>query len=118
VTGAELLGLQRPLEIRIRKRGPDEVTAMAVDHVDRGRSQSPRRLEHMGEQGLARERLQNLRQVRIHPLALAGGKDNDSDRHGSILESFRHCSGHHNAPGDERLITASRCRDAARIAFA
>ena len=50
----------------------------------RGGSSGARRLEHVLQQRPAGERLQDLRQVRFHAFALAGGQDHDGKRHARV----------------------------------
>ena len=44
-----------------------------------------RRVDHMGQHRPARQGLQHLGQVRLHAFALAGGQDDDGERHGRSL---------------------------------
>ena len=81
MTGAELLGLQRPLEIGLLGEGrPDLFAAVPIDDVNRGRLDRARRGHDMGQQGPACERLKHLRQRRMHTLALPGGKNHYGNR--------------------------------------
>jgi hypothetical protein len=85
VTGAVLLRLQDPAHLFVRKRVAHALTAVTVDHVSRVGVQFARGIEDVRQQGAAGERLQHLRQVRIHALALAGGQDHDRKWHAGIV---------------------------------
>ena len=61
---------------------------MAIDDVNRGGLERSRSGEHVGEEGPACERLQDLGQIRVHPLPLACGENHDTDRH--AIEPRRH----------------------------
>ena len=75
VPGAELLGLQYPAEVRGAHGRSHAFAAVAVDDVDERRLERRGRIEHMGKQGVPGERLEDLRQVRVHPLALTRRED-------------------------------------------
>ena len=99
---AELLGLQRPLQIGlVRERGADLLGAVAVDDVDRRRARMrARSANDVLEQRPARERLQHLRQCRVHALALARGENDYGNRH--QMEPFSPLDWNHNAPGSSQ----------------
>ena len=80
--GAKLLALQHPAQGRRAHRGTYAFAAVAVDDMDERRLECARGVEHMREQRVAGERLQHLRQVGAHPLALARGEDDYGKRPG------------------------------------
>jgi len=61
-------------------------TAVTVDHADGPRLEPARGLHHVLEQRPAGERVQHLRDVRVHPLAPAGGEDQDFKRRAHAME--------------------------------
>src|SRR5690606_38673306 len=79
--GAVLRRLQRPQQFAARRAAADRlahlVAAVPVDDHDASRRQAARAVDHVLEQRLARQRMQYLRQIGTHPLALACGKDDD-----------------------------------------
>ena len=77
VAGAELLSLQHPVDRLVRQRLLDQLAAMAVHDVDRVGAQRFRGRDDVGQHRLAGQRLQHLRQVRLHALALTGRQDDD-----------------------------------------
>ena len=82
VARAELLGLERPLEVGLLgERRADLLGAVAIDDVDAGRPQRARGADDVLEQRPARERLKHLRQRRVHALALARGENDYGNRH-------------------------------------
>ena len=85
VPGAELLGLQRPADRRFGQRRADLLAAMAVDHVDGVGRERLRAVDDVLQQRSAGQRLQHLGQVALHALALAGGQDDDGQRHAASL---------------------------------
>ena len=82
--GAELLGLQHPLDIPVGQRRRYLLAAVAIDHVDGVGCKLCRRAQHVLEQRLATERLQHLGQVALHPCALTGGQDYHTQGHRQI----------------------------------
>jgi hypothetical protein len=82
MTGPELLGLERPIEIRrCGERGPDLVATVAIDDVN-GRRREPTRGAHdVLEQWSAREGLEHFRQRRVHALTLPRGENDYGNRH-------------------------------------
>ena len=81
VAGAQLFGLQRPLERPLREIVPHLCTAVAVDDMDGLRCQGRRRVQDVCQQRPAGQWLQYLRPCRAHPLALAGCQDDDAQVH-------------------------------------
>ena len=81
VPGAELLLLQRPGDRRRRRcaRAPPRAPWPTTTHRRCG-SSAARGVDHVREQRPAGERMQDLRQVRVHALALARGEDDDLER--------------------------------------
>ena len=77
IAGAELLGLQRPAQPPVVEQFAHPLTAMSIHYVDRGRRQLCRQAQYVREHRHAGQRLQHLRDVRLHALALAGGQDDD-----------------------------------------
>ncbi len=75
--GAQLLGLQHPVNPAVREGLAHALAAMAVNHMDRRGIERARRVDDMGQQRPAGQRLQHLRQVARHALALACGQDDD-----------------------------------------
>ena len=76
VAGAQPLGLLVPGQVVLAGEGrTHRLAAMAIDHVDAGRGQRTRGVDHMGQHRSPAHRLQHLGQRRFHPLALAGGED-------------------------------------------
>ena len=122
VPGAQLLGLQRPVQGLARERLAHLLAAVAVDHVDVGRrGDFPRGVDHVLQQGAPGEGLQHLGQVGLHALALAGGQDDDGHGHlrflrgghapfyrshpaGPRLTALRHDHGHARAYSPARGI--------------
>jgi hypothetical protein len=69
--------LDREGYVRSSDRLADVLAAMAHDHAQAPRLQFPRGIQDVCEKGLSRERMQDLGQVREHPLALARRQDDD-----------------------------------------
>ena len=84
VPRAELLLLQHPGQVRRIECRPDLLRAVADHHVDALRREAARRIEYVCQQRSAGEGVQYFRQVRTHPRSLAGGEDDDFERHGSL----------------------------------
>ena len=78
---AFLLRLQRPADVVAGDRRADSLGAVAMDDVDVGRVERARRGDDVREERPACQRLQHLRQVALHALALAGGQDHDGEVH-------------------------------------
>ena len=100
VAGAELFGLQRPLQIFFGERGAYRVAAVAVHHVDGGGFERARPANNVPEQRHAGERLQNLGQIGLHSLALTGSEDHDGEFHEPASLS--------GLDGNEQLLTRSQ----------
>ncbi len=81
MAGAELLGLQRPADLRRRERRAHLFAAMPVHDFDRRGMQRGRSFDHMAQQRATGERLQHLGPVGVHALALACGQDHDRQVH-------------------------------------
>ena len=82
VAGAELLGLQRPLQIfASAERRAHRVAAVAIHHVHRRGVQRARAANNVAQQRHAGERLQNLGEIGFHSLALTGSEDDDGEFH-------------------------------------
>jgi hypothetical protein len=82
MTGPELLGLERPLEVgRGGERGPDLVATVAIDDVNGGRRDPARGTHDVLEQRSAREGLEHFRQRRVHALTLPRGENDYGNRH-------------------------------------
>ena len=79
--GALLLGLQRPADVGARDRRAHLFRAMSMDDVDRVGLERARGCDDVREQRPAGQRLQHLRQVARHALALAGSQDDDGQGH-------------------------------------
>jgi hypothetical protein len=77
VSGAELLGLKHPFDLRVREGSAYLLCAVAVHHDDPVRRHRARRGEHVRKQRPACERMQDLGQLRTHALALARGEYDD-----------------------------------------
>ena len=87
VPGAELLRLQHPVDLLVVERGTHLRTAMPVYHVHVRRIERAGGADHMLQERLSRERLQDLGQVRVHALALSRGEYDDGKRHDSSSRS-------------------------------
>ncbi len=81
VSGAELLGLQHPVDVLVLERF-DQRAAVTVDDADIGGGEGSRGSDHVLEQRLARQGLQDFGKVRMHALALPRGEYDDGKRHG------------------------------------
>jgi hypothetical protein len=60
-----------PYQIRLRKCGPNGLTTVTENDMNASRIESFRSLYHMREHRPASQRLQNLRQARMHTFSLA-----------------------------------------------
>ena len=96
VAGAELLGLQNPIDPGIGKRGAHALGAMTMHDEHPARRERARGVEHMGEQRPAGKRMKHLGKLRAHALAQAGGQYDHVERHHAdsrlILRANRRCS--------------------------
>ena len=81
VTCAVLFGLQHPFDIGIGEAVAYRVAAVSVHDVGPIGPETRGCGEHVREQRPARERLQHLREVGFHPLALARRQDHDTQWH-------------------------------------
>jgi hypothetical protein len=73
--------LQCPLQVGVvGERGSDVLSGVPIDDVDRRRAHRARGVEDMSQERATRERLQDLRQRRIHALALPGGENDYGNR--------------------------------------
>ena len=88
IAGAKLFGLQRPLQPAILEQFAHALAAVSVDHVNRRRRKACCHVQYMREHRRAGQRLQHLRDIRLHPLALAGRQDHDRQGRGAGL-AFR-----------------------------
>ena len=77
MTGTELLGLLAPDEIGIGKRCANRLAAVPVDDLDIVCPELPGPVDDVRQHRLAGQRLQDLGQLRMHSLALAGSQDHD-----------------------------------------
>jgi len=76
MASAQLLRLLGPAQVVLAGESRTyRLAAMTVDHVDAGRIQRARGIDHMRQHRPAADRLQHLGQRRLHSLALAGGED-------------------------------------------
>ena len=94
MAGAELLGLLDDAEVLVDRagRGGDRLAAVAGDEDGALGLEAAGGGERVGDQRRAGERVQHLRQVRVHPGALAGGEHDDGGRHaGGLLARRRRC---------------------------
>ncbi len=82
VTGAQLLGLQRPLQVRVVEGGAYLLAAVTVHHVDGRGLEQPCAANNMPQQRPAGERLQYLGESGFHSLALTGSENDDGELHG------------------------------------
>ena len=80
MAGTELLCLQRPLHGLVRECLADPIAAMSVNHMNAVGGKLLGRIEYVRKKRLAGQRLQHLRQVRLHALALTCGQDDDGKR--------------------------------------
>ena len=80
VTGAELLGLQRPVDREIGEGRAHCVATVAVHHAGVRRVQGRCGAQHMPEQRAVRQGLQHLGQGGAHALALPGCQNDDLHR--------------------------------------
>jgi hypothetical protein len=79
MSGAQLLGLQRPAQILLLpERVSHPFTAVAIDNNNLDGVQFTGPVKDVTEQRLTGEGMQDLRQVRLHPRSLAGGQDHDT----------------------------------------
>src|SRR6185503_18900245 len=63
------------------ERGSHFLRAVAMDHEDPARPERARGIQNVAEQRLAGKRMQDLRQVRAHALALACSENDYIQRH-------------------------------------
>ncbi len=75
---AQLLRLQCPANVRGRERGANRFRPVAIDDTDVARVQFAGTVEHVREQGPAREGLQHLRQFGSHAGTLSRRQDDDA----------------------------------------
>ncbi len=80
MAGAELLGLDRPLEVGIGKGGAHPVGAVTDDDHDPPAAGGAGGVEHPGEQGAPGRLVEHLGQLGAHPLAQAGGQHDGEPR--------------------------------------
>ena len=83
VAGAELFGLQRPLEVRVADCGAHLLAAVTVHHVDGFGFELARAANNVAQQWAAGERLQDLGKCGFHSLALTGSEDDNGEFHGA-----------------------------------
>src|SRR5690606_19602320 len=81
MAGAELLGLFGPDRVRGRDLFAHQLAAVAVDDADTPRVQRPGTVDDVREHRPAGNRVRHLWQLRAHPGALAGGKDDHCKFH-------------------------------------
>ncbi len=79
VPGTQLLGLHHRHHVT-REMGIDVLRPVTDDHHRGRRAQGSHRLENPSDQGPAGRNMRHLGEIRLHPLALAGGEDDDMDR--------------------------------------
>jgi hypothetical protein len=82
VAGAARRILNRKLNIGSGHGGPYGLGAMADHDGDRARRERAHGGQDMGDERAAGQRMQHLRQRRMHALALPGGEDRDVERGG------------------------------------
>ena len=105
VPGAQALGLQRPGDRLVLECGGHLLAPVPVNHLDGGGRERARRVDHVLQQRPAGERLQHLRQSRLHALALPGRQDHHRQRGGTDLaRSAAACS-----PAAPHSAAALRC---------
>jgi len=85
IARAALAGLMAPAAIGVGQNLPQLIAAMAVHDYRPGAAaglaqQGIGQRQHVANQRLAAERLQDLGQGRAHALALSGGQDDDLQR--------------------------------------
>src|SRR6266850_1301469 len=88
VSGAELLGLQHPLDRRLRERGAHLLGAVPVHYHGLARLERARGVEHVREERATGNGMQDFGEVRTHALALAGGKHDHIEGHWGILANI------------------------------
>ncbi|EHP40766.1 hypothetical protein OR16_23603 [Cupriavidus basilensis OR16] len=82
MAGAKLLGLQGEGNVWRANRLAHAVGTMPNHHHEPGRQQFARRLNHMRKQRPASERMQDLGQRGVHPLAHSCGENDDIHKEG------------------------------------
>ncbi|MNR57729.1 hypothetical protein D3C85_1785640 [compost metagenome] len=80
MAGAQLLGLQRPGDVRVLDLFAHLLAAVTVHHHDLGRLQLAGGRDHARQHRLAADRVQHLGQGRIHTLAFAGSQNDNAER--------------------------------------
>lgn len=85
MTGTELLSLQCPFEVITGNGLRYRFATMPVNDGNAGGIQCAGGIDHMAEHRLAGQRVQHLRQCRLHARALAGGENNDCECHASLV---------------------------------
>jgi len=73
MAGSELRILQHPGQIGDIDGGANHLAAVPINDAQLLRSKAARRVDHVREERLTGERMQNLRQIGVHALALPGG---------------------------------------------
>ena len=111
---AVLLRLQHPLHVRAGECGEDLLAAVAIDDAGRGSLEAAGGVEHVPQQRLARQRLEDLRQVGVHALALAGGQDHDGEGHERVrVWMLRRIVPKHPPASSDGCISRTRTRSGA-----
>ena len=77
VSGAQLWFLQGPGQVGSVQRTAHDITTVPINQTEFLRVQAARRVNHMGDQGFARQRMKHLGQTGMHALSLSGGEDDD-----------------------------------------
>lgn len=107
VAGTQRLALDDPRDAAIRHAVPHLLRSVADHHAQALGLEPPRRVQDMGQQRPARERMQHLGNVGMHPLALAGGEDDNlqwgSSRLHGVLEGQTKRAGSDPCPHVLRL---------------
>ena len=77
VSGAQLWFLQGPGQVGGVQRMTHDIATMTIDQAEFLRVQAACRVDHMGDQGFARQWMEYLGQTGMHALSLSGGEYDD-----------------------------------------
>ena len=80
MAGAELGFLPGPAQVGGIERLTHLLATVTIHDADVPGTELARGVDHMPQQGLSRQRMQDLGQVGMHPLALARGENDDVQR--------------------------------------